>query len=207
MAKDCSIYFDKRKIVLTENLGSHFNDKFGLFASYNTPQELSKILDFFQTTTQVENVFVSGSNLQSMLDEFSCMYRLIVASGGLVENSKGELLFIFRYGKWDLPKGKLEKNEKIKDAALREVSEETGITNIKLSNHIVDTYHTYKIGNELVLKKAHWFKMIYSGDQPLIPQQSEDITMAKWFPKNHLDEIMSNTYDTIREVLNSEGVL
>ena len=188
-------------------MGSHFNDKFGLFASYNTPQELSKILDFFQTTTQVENVFVSGSNLQSMLDEFSCMYRLIVASGGLVENSKGELLFIFRYGKWDLPKGKLEKNEKIKDAALREVSEETGITNIKLSNHIVDTYHTYKIGNELVLKKAHWFKMIYSGDQPLIPQQSEDITMAKWFPKNHLDEIMSNTYDTIREVLNSEGVL
>ena len=207
MTKDCSIYFDKRKIVLTENLGSHFNEKFGLFASYDSPQELSKILDFFQTTTQVENVFVSGSNLQSMLDEFSCMYRLIEASGGLVENSKGELLFIFRYGKWDLPKGKLEKNEKIKDAALREVSEETGITNIKLSNHIVDTYHTYKIGNELVLKKAHWFKMIYSGDQPLIPQQSEDITMAKWFPKNHLDEIMSNTYDTIREVLNSEGVL
>jgi len=207
MTKDCSIYFDKRKIVLTENLGSHFNYNFGLFASYNTPQELSKILDFFQTTTQVENVFVSGSNLQTMLDEFSCMYRLIEASGGLVENSKGELLFIFRYGKWDLPKGKLEKNEKIKDAALREVSEETGITNIKLSNHIVDTYHTYKIGNELVLKKAHWFKMTYSGDQPLIPQQSEDITMAKWFPKNHLDEIISNTYDTIREVLNSEGVL
>jgi len=207
MAKDCSIYFDKRKIVLTENLGSYFNDHCGLFASYETPQELSKILEFFQSTIQVENVFISGENLQTMLDEFSCMYRLIEASGGLVENKNGELLFIFRYGRWDLPKGKLEKNEKVEDAALREVSEETGISNLKLTGHIVNTYHTYRIGNEVVLKKTYWYKMSYSGNEQLIPQQSEDISIAKWFPKNHLDEIISNTYDTIREVLNSEKVL
>ena len=39
---------------------------------------------------------------------------IIKAAGGLVENAKGEFLFIFRNKKWDLPKGKVEKNEKIK---------------------------------------------------------------------------------------------
>lgn len=207
MPKECSIYFDKRKIVLTESIEAHFNKQLGLFTRYDTPQELSKILDFFQTTTHVQDVFISGKDLQTMLDEVSCMFRVIEAAGGLVQNSKGEFLFIFRYGKWDLPKGKLEQDEKIEDAAIREVSEETGITNIKLNDFISDAYHTYRIGNATILKKTHWFKMRYDGNEPLIPQQSEDILLAKWVPRDQLDEVLRNTYDTIREVLNRAGVI
>ena len=128
MMNDVSIYFDKRKIVLTESMESHFNKQFGLFIRYGSLQELSKILEFFQSTTQVQDVFISGRDIQTMIDEFSCMFRFIEAAGGLVQNSNGDYLIIFRYGKWDLPKGKLETNERIQDAALREVSEETGIT-------------------------------------------------------------------------------
>ncbi len=207
MSKECSIYFDKRKIVLTESVESHFNKQFGLFTRYNTLQELSKILDFFQTTTHVQDVFISGKDLQSMLDEFSCMFRVIEASGGLVQNSKGEYLFIYRYGKWDLPKGKLERNEKIENAAIREVSEETGISNIKLSDFISTTFHTYRIGNATILKKTHWFKMDYDGDETLIPQQSEDISIVKWVPRNQLSDILINTYDTIREVFDRAGII
>lgn len=207
MSKECSIYFDKRKIVLTESIEAHFNKQLGLFTRYDTPQELSKILDFFQTTTHVQDVFISGKDLQTMLDEVSCMFRVVEAAGGLVQNSKGEFLFIFRYGKWDLPKGKLEQDEKIEDAAIREVSEETGITNIKLNDFISDAYHTYRIGNATILKKTHWFKMRYDGNEPLIPQQSEDILLAKWVSRDQLGEVLRNTYDTIREVLNRAGVI
>ncbi len=142
-----------------------------------------------------------------MLDEFLCMFRVIEAAGGLVQNNKGELLFIFRYGKWDLPKGKLEVGEKIKAAAIREVSEETGITKIKLTDHISDTFHTYRLGNGIILKKTHWFNMQYEGNETLVPQQSENISLAKWIPKDQLDDVLINTYDTIREVLNRAGII
>lgn len=141
-----------------------------------------------------------------MVDEFSCLFKFIEAAGGLVMNKKGEFLIIYRYGRWDLPKGKLEHNEKIDAAALREVSEETGITNIELGDYISDTFHTYRLGNANVLKRTHWFFMQYDGNEPLIPQQSEDITIAKWMPKNKMSEVFNNTYDTIREVLVLAGL-
>lgn len=136
-----------------------------------------------------------------MIDEFSCMFRFIEAAGGLVQNKDGSYLIIYRYGKWDLPKGKLETNERIEHAALREVSEETGITNIKLGDLITETYHSYRLGNATIIKRTHWFYMHYDGSEPLIPQQSEDISIAKWIPKYQLNEVFNNTYDTIREVL------
>jgi len=206
MSKECSIYFDKRKIVLTESIEGYFNKQLGLFTRYNTPQELSKILVFFQTSADVQDVFISGKDIQTMLDEVSCMFRVIEASGGVVQNSQGEFLFISRFGKWDLPKGKLEKNEGIEVAAIREVSEETGITNIQLMDYISDTYHTYRLGNSTILKKTHWFKMQYNGNEPLIPQQSEDILLARWVSRNQLSEVLENTYDTIREVFNRAGI-
>jgi len=207
MSQEYSIYFDKRKIVLTKSVEAHFNNQLGLFTRYDTLQELSKILEFFQTNTQVQNVFISGRDLQTTLNDFLGLFRVIKASGGLVQNGKGEYLFIFRYGKWDLPKGKLEPDEKIEDAALREVSEETGISNLKLDNHLTNTYHTYRLGNSIVLKETHWFHMLYDGHEPLIPQKAEDISIAKWVSPSQMNEILRNTYDTIREVLSTAGVV
>lgn len=151
------------------------------------------------------NVFIAGRDIQTMLDEFSCMFRFIEAAGGLVRNGKDEILVIYRYGKWDLPKGKLEPDESIEVAALREVSEETGITNIHLGDHITDTFHTYRQGNATILKKTSWFNMFYDGAERLTPQQAEDISIAKWVINSQMPEILNNTYDTIREVLSRAG--
>jgi len=207
MSKEYSIYFDKRKVVLTKSVEAHFNNNIGLFTRYNTPHELSKIIEFFKTTTQVQNVFISGSDLKTTLSDFKGLFHLIEASGGLVQNSKGEYLFIYRYGKWDLPKGKLEPDEKIENAATREVSEETGISNLQLGEKITSTFHTYKIGTVTILKETHWYRMLYDGTEKLVPQQAEDISIAKWVSKNELEEILNNTYDTIREVLSKTGVI
>jgi len=172
-----------------------------LFTRYNSLQELSKILEFFQSTTLVQDVFISGKDIHTMIDELSCMFRFIEAAGGLVQNENGDYLFIYRFNKWDLPKGKLEPNENSSSAALREVCEETGISDIQLGEHITDTFHTYKVGNATILKKTSWYNMRYRGNEPLTPQESEDISVAKWFSKNQIENLIGNTYDTIREVL------
>ena len=58
-------------------------------------------------------------------------------------NELGEILVIFRRGSWDIAKGKLDPGETLKEAAVREVMEETGISGIKRKELIDITYHTY----------------------------------------------------------------
>ena len=93
--------------------------------------------------------------------------KKIIAAGGLVQNEQGELLMIYRRGKWDLPKGKLDKNETIEACAVREVMEETGLTNIELGKWIDTGYHLYfdPYLNEDVIKETHWFAMRAAGQQ------------------------------------------
>src|SRR5699024_8228335 len=83
----------------------------------------------------------------------------IVAGGGLVFNDKEEILFIFRKGKWDLPKGGTEKNENIQETAKREVEEETGVNNLKITETLPVTYHVMKRKGKYRLKITHWFEM------------------------------------------------
>jgi len=207
MAKEYSIYFENRRVMLSENIEQHFINEFGLFVSYSSPQELPKILEFFQSANDVENVFITGKKADVLIEDFSSVFHVIIAAGGLVKNSKGEYLLIYRRNKWDLPKGKRDKGEKIEESALREVSEETGITNISLKNHLIDTFHTYKMGDELILKKTYWYEMEYNGNEQLIPQENEDILDAKWVSRDQLELCLSNTYNTIREVFKKANVV
>ncbi len=123
------------------------------------------------------------------------------AAGGLVENDCGEYLAIKRLGKWDLPKGKIEKGEKPEECALREVEEECGIHNINIKNNLCNTYHTYQLKGRWILKKTYWYRMEYNGNEELIPQIEEDITDVIWTSDNHTYIIKSNTYKSILDVL------
>lgn len=126
---------------------------------------------------------------------------LVKAAGGLVSNSAGDYLFIFRNKKWDLPKGKVEKKEKIKSAAQREVEEECGVKIFKNKDRLCKTYHVYELGGKVVLKKTAWYSMTVKGQPKLIPQKEEGITKAGWFGKDELDPILKNTYLLIFDVL------
>ena len=127
----------------------------------------------------------------------------IIAAGGLVENERSELLLIFRRGKWDLPKGKIDKGETIRHCALREVEEETGLQNIELGELLQVTYHEYADPwlKQDVIKETHWFAMKVKGDQLLVPQAEEDITEIKWVKKNALENYLANSYKNIVEVI------
>jgi 8-oxo-dGTP pyrophosphatase MutT (NUDIX family) len=131
------------------------------------------------------------------------MFKKIIAAGGLVLNDKKELLMIFRRGKWDLPKGKLDKGESIEDCALREVKEETGLGNVKLGKFAGLTYHEYfdTYLKQNLIKETHWFAMHAPGMQPLVPQTTEDIEIIEWVDKNNIPGKLNNSYPNIIEII------
>ncbi|MCW3113781.1 MAG: hypothetical protein JWR18_2177 [Segetibacter sp.] len=125
----------------------------------------------------------------------------IVAAGGIVSNEENKILFQFRRGKWDLPKGKLEEGETIEDCAVREVEEETGLQNIQLGELLGVTNHFYKENGKDLEKETHWFTMSVSGDQALVPQLEEDITELKWVSKDEIKDYLKNSFKNIEEIV------
>lgn len=123
-------------------------------------------------------------------------FRLIEAAGGIV-CQKDQVLWIKRNGKWDLPKGKIEKNESKKKAAVREVEEECGVR-AKLKTKIGKTWHTYRMGEEWVLKCTHWYEMESTENQALIAQSEEGITEVAWFSLAESEKIAQESYASIR---------
>jgi len=131
----------------------------------------------------------------------------IKAAGGLVANNKDEFLFIFRNKKWDLPKGKVEKGEKVKVAAVREVEEECGVKIEKRGTRLCKTYHIYELNGKIVLKSTSWYKMEVKGKPKLIPQKEEGITSASWVNQLGIKSKIKNTYPLILEVLRSRSLI
>jgi 8-oxo-dGTP pyrophosphatase MutT (NUDIX family) len=125
----------------------------------------------------------------------------IVAGGGIVSNDENKILFQFRRGKWDLPKGKLEDGENIEDCAVREVEEETGLKNVKLGKLIGITNHSYKEKDEEIEKETHWFEMTVSGEQELVPQLEEDITDLRWVAEPEVKDYLKNSFKNIEDIL------
>lgn len=140
-------------------------------------------------------------DLEELKKAFFKKFTFIQAAGGLVQNEKKEILIIFRRGKWDLPKGKLDKGEKLEDCALREVEEETGLQKVKLLSPLAITYHTYHEGARFILKESHWFNMKVSGTQKLVPQTTEDIHEIKWVSKDALNPYLKNSFPSVTDVL------
>ena len=127
---------------------------------------------------------------------------IITAAGGLVQNSNGEFLLMYRRGFWDLPKGKLDLGESIPDCAVREVREETGLQSLELGPFICTTTHPYFDTwlNKDVVKHTHWFSMLSLANDTLVPQTEEDIEKLVWVTVPKLPEYLNNTYPTIRDV-------
>ncbi len=129
------------------------------------------------------------------------MSERITAAGGIVENEDGKILFQYRRGKWDLPKGKLEEGETIEECAVREVEEETGLRNIILGELVGITHHFYTEKQKEIDKETYWYAMKANGEQQLVPQLQEDILELRWIHENELQEYLSDTYPNIIEIV------
>lgn len=89
------------------------------------------------------------------------------------------LLLIFRRGVWDLPKGKQEAGETVRQCALREVREETGLERVQALGALGPTVHGYRDGARYAVKTTHWFLM-ETPETGLTPQRGEGIEEALW---------------------------
>ena len=134
-------------------------------------------------------------------ESFCATYKLIKAAGGVVYNDNKQLLMIFRNGKWDLPKGKLEEGEYVKRCAIREVEEECGITGLQITQKLPDTYHVYELNGKNILKRTFWFKMRTSFKGILKPQIAEGITEVCWVNEEDISEKLTNSFENIKQLL------
>lgn len=144
---------------------------------------------------------LQSAPLEKLKHHFFHSFTVIIAAGGIVVNDLQEVLLIFRRGKWDLPKGKLDEGESIEACAVREVQEETGLKNVQILKPMPDTYHTYQEFGKKILKQSCWFRMHAPGVQALKPQTEEDITEIKWVPVQELNAYTSQTYPSVKDVL------
>ena len=159
-----------------------------------------KVEELFQLMTdkalkKVDSITISSKNKKDLIKYMKKKFKVIRAAGGVVEK-EGKNLLIYRNGLWDLPKGKMEKNEDIRSCALREVEEETGVK-VVVREKICHTWHTYTKNKKYILKKTYWYKMDCLDDIKMGPQFEEGIEDVKWMS---LSQVRASLYDSFRTI-------
>lgn len=198
------IYFGEKPLYLTDRLDAameplvHHDDTI-LIEELSAPAVKSMIYEMELPNIHA-GVFLYP-DLEAAKKAFWKKFELVRAGGGAVWNERKEILFIFRRGKWDLPKGKLDEGETIEACAQREVEEETGLTAVQLTRPLLTTYHTYHESGKHLLKETSWFEMQASASQSLVPQAIEDIHAVEWLGKNQWQKVLDNTFPSIKDVL------
>jgi 8-oxo-dGTP pyrophosphatase MutT (NUDIX family) len=190
------IFVGNKPIILTTTVEPETDFKNYLIDSVN----IKKILRNLKKE-KYKSIRLIGDNEKFLLKKFLKFLPNVVAGGGKVLNAEGRILFIFRNGKWDLPKGKAEHKETIDETALREVEEETGVTGLSITKPLDITYHIFKRNNRYYIKITYWFEMYSEFDGELLPQEKEGITKVKWVSPKKLKKIKKNVYANIEALI------
>ncbi|MDX8338365.1 NUDIX domain-containing protein [Draconibacterium sp. IB214405] len=198
------VFLNEKRIVFVPGANITLSKLSGILTKNSTVEDIMGWVQSFEKNNISETV-VKHPECENVFQQFRSAFLQIDAAGGVVK--KGELLlFIFRNGKWDLPKGKIDKGESIENAALREVEEECGISNHTIKKALPSTYHIYKSPykktfGQWIFKETFWFEMDYSGNETLTPQLDEGITEVRWFHPNELNVVLENTYENLKALI------
>lgn len=195
--------------VFIDNIPIYFEKEVNFYSNISNQyypilaiEKYNNFVKHINSLDRNNKIVVKSPNPQATFKLFFSKFKYLEASGGLVFNPlKKKYLFIKRNGFWDIPKGKIEKGENKENAAIREVKEECGFSQIKLGNLITETYHTYYAHGKHHLKKTYWFNMESTDVNHLTPQQEEGITELIWLKKEEWQKIYANTFLSIIEVL------
>ena len=221
-----NIYCNDNLIALQDTRPVIKND-YEIQVQYSGKKALRElVLDFEKNTVTGTLLIWSEDNYKQMIKAVFNLHETVEAAGGVVFNEHGEILFIHRNGKWDLPKGKISGKDRRKAgkgksarpdklfaadiddqiariAALREVKEETGLKSLRISSELPFTYHIYFNGDRRFIKHTRWFRMECSTEDLLKPQIAEGIIIARWIPTNSLACIFLHTYESLKPLIKS----
>ncbi|KJD31844.1 NUDIX hydrolase [Tamlana sedimentorum] len=159
---------------------------------------IKKVIKKLQTKSDLQGVNLVYKKEEKLLKKFLKKLPNVVAGGGKVYNSNGEVLFIYRNDKWDLPKGKKERKESIADSAIREVEEETGVKGLEIVKQLDTTYHIFKRNGQYKIKVTYWFEMKTNYKGKLHAQENEGITKVKWLNPKQIEKALKNSYANIK---------
>jgi len=190
------IFVGNKPIILTTQVGPETNFKNYLLKTVNIGKVIKEL-----NSTKLQSVRLIHHDETKLLPKFLKLLPNTIAGGGKVFKNTGEVLFIFRNGKWDLPKGKAEKNETIDKASIREVEEETGVEGLEITKPLEMTYHIFKRNGKHQIKITYWFEMKTDYDGPLIPQEKEGITKVEWLNAVQMKLALENSYGNIKALI------
>ncbi|MDX9725243.1 MAG: NUDIX domain-containing protein [Bacteroidales bacterium] len=177
--------------------------KYGLFHKFHATRELYNLISEFQSDTSIPSVNIYGPDIKHIWKIFRIYFTEVGAAGGLVRHVSGKYLFIEKKGKLDLPKGHIEPGEEPEVCAIREVSEECGITGHTIIRALEPSYHTYSWEGISYLKKTSWYLMHYEGEMITEPQINEGITRVEWLSPDELSRIKDNAWLSLMDVINN----
>lgn len=200
------IYFNHKFIEFTTENPTITADSGILTLRSPNEKQLAEILPQFLDASDPHMFrIITDEPFKTLFSGLKKKFSYIEAAGGFIRK-RNEFLCIHRHGRWDLPKGKLEKDESIESAAVRECEEECGVKNLAIIKPLPSTFHIYPYKNGYALKQTYWFYMETDYSSKLVPQLEEDIDQVKWFTKNELEGIvLSDTYYTISDTI-TEGL-
>lgn len=205
MAQMYKVFINNHPLYISndEEINSQINLNNCIMVINPDKERIREILQDYRNNVIVKSYYIRNSNCEDLLKYFFSDHLFIEAAGGVVVNKYNQILFIYRNDKWDLPKGKVEKNESIREAAIREVQEECSIKPDAILEELTPTYHVYPLKGNWVFKTTYWYLMKYSGNEIPLPQTEEGITRIEWKNINNLQEVYANTYTSITDVLKS----
>lgn len=162
---------------------------------------LNKIKNWLENSE--ENIYIDDIDNDILAAVFKEIFHFAPAAGGLVIMNNS-IVAIERNGKVDLPKGHIEKNEQDDIAAMREVEEETAISNLSIIKRLPASYHCYLLNNQWTLKKTSWFLMKSDDEFKPKPQEEEGISKVFLLNKDNVNYFLENTYPSIRLALEED---
>ena len=165
-----------------------------------TENELAVLLNFLDSKvpTNLLSLYLSVIDYDTIKQYLRSRFKVVKAAGGLVRK-KEKFLMIYRMKKWDLPKGKIEKGEKNRKAAAREVEEECNVT-VKVDGKICTTWHTYTMNKRAMIKKTRWYVMDVVDDSKMRPAAEEDIEETRWMNGKEVYHALEHSYKSISYV-------
>jgi 8-oxo-dGTP pyrophosphatase MutT (NUDIX family) len=203
------VFLNDREIVIAEPAYQNMFQQFEVAETIKTADEVKTWFDKFGGKTKGSTIIYQENPEEFIKSVFSQAFTQIEAAGGIVKRNN-QFLFIFRNGKWDLPKGKLDTGETPEKAAIREVEEECGIQGHQIVKKVPPTWHIYQStwqdsAGEWILKKTHWFEMDYTGTKNGTPETGENISEIRWFGKEDFGLILQNTYSNLKSIIHLYG--
>ena len=194
------VFFNQKPIVLTTDMILLKEDSPFFYVKFTNKKFITQVLK----SKKIKMLYLYHPKKEKLWYHFCNMFKIIEAAGGLVKNLKtNDFLFIYRNKKWDLPKGRINKNEHVKNAAIREVEEETGVENLSIIKPLNTTYHIFKKNRKYRLKKTFWYLMNTDYVGKLTPETKEGIEEAVWVDKNSMGSLKNKMYQNINLVISN----